>query len=149
VQADSYNVFIESIPPQGEPRSVVLRAVPGTPGLYEGAFTTEQPGTYQLRTGPQDEAFSNKVDIQVTSANREQLEPAMQQELLRKVGELSGGKLLSVRDLPGLPRLWKDEARTALLPPQELELWNSAWVLALVLGCAGAEWFLRRRWDVA
>jgi hypothetical protein len=149
VQAETYPVFVASVPPQGEPRSVVLRAVPGTPGLYQGAMVMEQAGAYQLHTGPQDEAHANKVDFQVTSANREQLEPAVRLELLEKVAELSGGKRVSVADLPGLRDEWKAPPRTVTLPPQESELWNHWLVLAAVLGCAGTEWFLRRRWDAA
>lgn len=149
VQAETFPVQVASVPPRGEPRSIVLRAVPGTPGLYQGSLSLEQAGTYQLRPLQQNEAHANKVDFQVTAANREQLEPAVQTELLKKVAELSGGRVLSVRDLPGLPAEWKDQSRTVTLPPREVELWDRWWILAAVLGCAGTEWFLRRRWDVA
>lgn len=149
VTAGSYTVLVETIPPQGEPRAVALKAVPEAPGVYQGFFTPERDGVYRVLTPPQDATASNQVEVQVTAAGREQLEPALQQELLDKVAEASGGKLLGVRDLASLPDLLKDQPRTVALPPREKELWNHGLIFVVLLGCLGAEWFLRRRHDIA
>ena len=149
VKADGYTVFVASVPPQGEPRPVTLRPVSDAPGLYQGAFTANQPGTFQLQPRLEDEAHANTVAFEVFAANVEQLEPAMQQETLRKVAELSKGEYLTVRDLPRLPDLIRVQPQTVPLPPQEVELWDWWVILVVVIACAGTEWFLRRRFDAA
>jgi hypothetical protein len=149
VKADSYSVLVESVPPKGEPRAVVLRPVPVAEGLYQGSFTADQAGSFQVVTKLEDEKFSNQADFQVESVSREKLEPAMQKDLLVKLAELSGGKYLTMRELPSLPGLLPDQSRMVTLPPQETELWNNWLVFAAILTLAGGEWFLRRRFDVA
>lgn len=149
VKADAYSVLIEAVPPKGEPRGLTLRAVPGAEGLFQGHFTADTAGDFQIRPLPRDEGLSNRAGFSVEAVRRERLEPGMQKEPLQKLAELSGGKYHSIRDLPAMPEHFRDQSRKVVLPPVERELWDNWLVLTGVLLLAGAEWFIRRQSDVA
>lgn len=149
VKAESYQVRIEQVPPKGEPRTLTLKPVPAGAGLFQGFFTPEEAGDFQVRPAPRDEPHANQADFKVESVSREKLEPNLQKEKLQKLAELSGGKYLAVRDLPTLPDLMPDQSRIVKLPPQERELWNNWMVFFVIMSLAGMEWFLRRRYDMA
>ncbi len=148
-KAPTYQVLVEQVPPKGEPRGVSLKPVPNIEGMYQGFITAEQDGNFPVRTLPQDEASSNRPNYQVEAVSREKRELDLQVEQLKKLAELTGGKYLTVRDLPKLHELIPDQSRVVALPPQETELWNSWWVFVLVVSLAGVEWFMRRSGDVA
>ena len=65
------------------------------------------------------------------SLSREKLELDVQMEQLKKLGELTGGKMLKIRELPELLAKLPDQSRVVVLPPQETELWNNWWILWL------------------
>jgi hypothetical protein len=149
VKAEAYSVVVESVPPKGEPREIVLRRVPVAEGLYQGYFTADQPGNFEVVSRLEDPRHVNKADFQVETINREKLDPAMQKEFLQKLAELSGGKYVRMEELSSLGDSLPDQSRVLPMPPQEMEMWNNWAVLAAVLCLAGTEWFVRRRNDVA
>lgn len=149
VKADSYSVLVEQVPPRGEPKAMTLKAVPAQEGLYQGFFPADQSGSYQVRPLQQDESLGNRAEFIVEPISKEKLEPDMQKDTLEKLAELSGGKYLTMRDLPMLSELFKDQSKAVTLPPQETELWNNWYVFVMILLLTGAEWFLRRSNDVA
>jgi hypothetical protein len=63
------------------------------------------------------------------------------------MAELSGGRYFRISDLPDLPEAVGGEARTVTVR-RDKELWDQAFVFAVILLLAGAEWFLRRRFDL-
>lgn len=71
----------------------------------------------------------------------------MQEEQLRRMAELSGGKYFTMRELPSLPQTIAGEQRTTVIR-REKELWDIPIVLVVLVGLTGAEWFLRRRYDL-
>jgi hypothetical protein len=131
-----------------EPRPLSLAPVPGVPGLYRGSFRAGGEGSYRLSAPAADRSYSRPVEFTVRAASREQIEPAMQAELLEKMAAISGGQMLEIRDLPALPGLLGTGART-LRVEEERELWDHWSIILVVLLCAGLEWFLRRRHDLA
>jgi uncharacterized membrane protein len=147
VQQPSYEVLLEA-PGQVEPIALTLAAIPGSPGLFQGYYTAENPGSYLVRTVLADRKFSNTAPFEAEDANREMLEIAMQEEKLRKISELSGGQYLTVRDLKKLPELLQAEARETSVT-QEESLWDRWYVFAFLMGCLSIEWFIRRRNDAA
>jgi hypothetical protein len=149
IKVEAYSVVVESVPPRGEPREVVLRAVPVGDGLFQGIFTADQAGNYQVVSREEDPRLANKADFQVESFSREMVDPPMQKELLQKLAELSGGSYVRMDELASLGTRLPDQSRVMPMPPQEVELWNNWLALAAVLGLAGTEWFVRRRNDVA
>ena len=149
VTAPSYRVRVERVEPQPDSAELALGPVKGaTGGLYQGFFTPEAEGRYRIRVLPEDAERANPpVEFNVTTATLEQLEPAMQQARLEKMAELSGGRYFAVRDLPALPDALSQELRTAVVR-RERELWDLPLIFVVLLACAGAEWFLRRRYDL-
>ena len=77
----------------------------------------------------------------------EELERAEQEELLRNMAEVSGGKCFAVRDVPKLADTIAGEQRTTVIR-RERELWDLPFVFVAILALAGVEWFLRRRYDL-
>jgi len=146
ISTPAYSVYADR-EGQTETATIRLEPVKDAPGLYQGYFTPEQEGRYLLRTAPSDREASNSVELQVATTPLEQLEPAMQEETLKKMAELSGGKYLSVRDLPALPEAIHAEVQTTIVR-REKELWDLPLVFAVVLLLAATEWFFRRRWDL-
>ncbi len=147
VSLASYSIYVERPEGKAETTQVKLEPVKDVPGFYQGFFTPEMEGRYVLRTGPAESEFSNTIELQVATTPLEQLEPAMQEETLRKLAELSGGQYLAIRDLPSLADTLKPEGQTTVVR-REKELWDLPAIFVLVLLCAATEWFFRRRYDL-
>ena len=60
---------------------------------------------------------------------------------------ISGGKKLGVRELPELTELVNGDPVTLTLR-SERPLWDNMLVVLLFAGLLGAEWILRRRYDL-
>jgi hypothetical protein len=125
-------------------RPVKLTAVPGTPGLYQGQCALPEEGRYVLRAKPEEKEISNTVDLFAAAADPEQREPAMQEALLRKMAELSGGRYLSIRQWPALPGMLGGKERL-LVEEKTVDLWDRWPPYVLLVLCLGVEWFIRRR----
>lgn len=147
VNLANYPVYVERPEGQAETTQVKLEPVKDVPGFYQGFFTPELEGRYLIRTGPAEREFSNTVELQVATTPLEQLEPALQEDTLRKLAELSGGRYLTIRDLPSLAETLQQEAQTTTVR-REKELWDLPFVFILILLCAATEWFFRRRYDL-
>jgi len=144
--AGSYSVTVER-GEGGAPLTVKLEPSPGVPGFYQGFFTPEKEGKYTLKAPQADQAFANEATIRATAASLEMLEPAMQEQTLRKMAELSGGKYFTAAELPSLKSTIAAEQRVMTVR-REAALWNLPVVLGLVLVVAGMEWFFRRKQDL-
>ena len=147
VSLANYSVYIERPEGKAETTQVKLEPLKDVPGFYQGFFTPEMEGRYVLRTGPAEREFSNSVELQVATTPLEQLEPAMQEEALRKLAELSGGSYLTISQLPKLADMLQQEAQTTTIR-REKELWDLPFIFIIVLLCAATEWFFRRRYDL-
>jgi hypothetical protein len=149
VSGDSYVVdLVPAASPGGdtmaEPLAVTLAAVPGSPGLFQGSHVFRDQGQYVLKARGEDARFANSLDIVVSTADLEGLEPAMQEPLLRKMAAVSGGRYLSVREWPALPGVIHARQRV-LVESREIDLWDRWPPFVVLLLAAGAEWLLRRR----
>jgi hypothetical protein len=144
--AGFYGVVVERAE-GGAPVTVKLEPSPGVPGFYQGFFTPEKEGRYTIKAPQADAAFANEAAVRVTAASLEMLEPAMQEQTLRKMAELSGGRYFTVAQLPELRSTIAGEQRVMTVR-RELSLWNLPALLGLVLVVAGLEWFFRRKQDL-
>jgi len=147
ILAPAYTVRIEASH-LADPVEKHLQAVPGSPGLYQGHFTPDREGTYLVQARPGDQPFASSASFQVTPFRREKLEPDMQEELLKRLAELSGGKYLKMEDLPSLSSRIPAESRVISVPG-ERELWDHWILFVLLLSLACLEWLMRRRYDLA
>ncbi len=147
VLSRSFDVVAELAGPPAQRATVHLAAVPGMSGLFRGFFTPEQPGRYELRPADAPEEISNVARLGVEAASLERQEPAMQEDLLRRTAELSGGRCFTARDLPELAKELSGERRSTSVRLTK-ELFDLPVVFALLLGLLAVEWMVRRRSDL-
>jgi hypothetical protein len=145
--APVYTVGVEQTEPRRERVELRLTPVPDIPGFYQGVFAPSQAGSYVLRAAPQDEGLANSVAFEVKAVPVEQLEPAMQEELLRDMAELSGGSYVSIREVPALEERLAGADKTAVVR-REQPVWDLPAVFVAILLLMGMEWFLRRTFDL-
>jgi hypothetical protein len=144
-RADGSPLRRQTLVPAGAPES----------GRYETIVDDLPPGEYELRLslggvygggGARADA-PLKVTIRETFA-AEMSNIAGDDARLRRIASGSGGefvRLENVSELPGKLRANREKQ------PQfvEYRLWDSPYLYALVLGCLGAEWALRKRLGIA
>ncbi len=147
VRDDSYAVYLEVLGPRPETETLELQAVPDIAGLYQGVATPSREGSYRIRPGLAEQPYASDAEFAVKAAPLEQLEPAMQEDLLRRMAEVSGGRYVPVSELSELPEALAGEQRTITVRRQS-ELWDLWPVLVLVVLLLAIEWFVRRRHDL-
>jgi hypothetical protein len=126
----------------------VLHAVPNSPGLYQGLYTPTASGRYEVTAAEDDQAFANKIAFDVTDASVEQSETAMQKDSLEQLARVTGGRYLSLRDLPLLPEII-DTKPAINIVHKEIELWDHWLPLALFVALTCIEWAWRRKKNLA
>lgn len=85
--------------------------------------------------------------ILVGGAERELVDPSLNEDVLKRSAQVSGGRYVPARDAGTRPQL------LAALPLQGPErgrqdLWNTGWAFGAVVLLLGVEWTLRRRWGM-
>ncbi|MBN1396770.1 MAG: hypothetical protein JXA06_01945 [Bacteroidetes bacterium] len=120
-------------------------------GQYQGEIAQLPEGDYNYTA----EAKKNGVRIgddkgtfTVGSSNVEYLETRMNKQLLQQIAAQTGGQYFDCADMNLFHRhitgsadfKARDFTRSA-----EIEIWNSRWMLALVVLVFALEWFLRKR----
>jgi len=145
--AKSYTVYADRLSDPPEETPLVLRPVPGIDGLYRGSFTPVIAGRYEIRAGGEDRESANTVALTVKPAERETLEPRARRDLLEQMAARSGGRCLSISEVPALAGHVRGRTRTVTLH-KERSLWDLWAVLALFLALGAVEWYLRRRSDM-
>ena len=147
VTAESFQVALYRRGPEARANMVGLVPVPGMPGLFQGFFVPERPGRYDLTAPGTTAELANTVQFNVEAVSLERQEPAMKEELLQQMAELSGGRYIGAADLPLLGKLLSGEKRrTSIKYTRELFDLPAAFTILLVL--LAAEWLLRRRFDL-
>ena len=126
---------------------VSLRPDKSQPGLYEGYFSPPEKGRYRLEANEEDSATSNTTEFQVTEIRKELIETDMNLSYLQRIAELTGGAILEPKKLPELSSLVNDRLVTTELR-SERPLWDNGIVAFLLVALLGAEWILRRRYDL-
>ena len=141
--------------------TLTLKSVPNTPGLYHGLYAPHSIGRYRVTTEA-DTASGGltlvssaagggaplDVQFEVLDETSEQVQTAMQRELLAQMANVTGGQYLTLRDLPLLPKLVPEETSTAIYT-REFELWDH-WIFALFfVGLVAVEWTWRRYRNLA
>jgi hypothetical protein len=146
--ATEYPVQIEEVSAEtngvAAATSVKLKPVPGSPGLFEGSCTLTKEGRYSLRARNEDLEFASSVNFVVAASDPEKKEPAMQEDTLRKMAFLSGGRYLSVREWPALPGVIGGKEHK-VVEHKTVDLWDVWPPYVLIVLCLGMEWFMRRR----
>jgi uncharacterized membrane protein len=131
--------------PEGVKMASKLKAS-STAGAFVGSFRPLKKGAYRVRvetrTGSLEEAI-------VVSGPMEGIDAAPNHELLRTISASTGGKLVSRdEDLVKEIASHTGKAKNTFIEEQEIPLWGTPYVLALILAILASEWYLRRRWGL-
>jgi len=124
----------------GSRTEVTLRPVPEQPGLYRGEFIAPAAGSYQFTVGHDPES---PLDFNVIQPRFELGETAMNEPLLRELGDLSNGAFVREESLHGLPELIRSRTER-VQSPLEVELWSSPLCFLILIALVTAEWLLRK-----
>jgi uncharacterized membrane protein len=139
--------------PDGKASDLPLAFAPDREGEYRGVFTAEADGFYEIDVKATDK--SSKVPLAPARAfvraapdDREYFDAAMRATFLRRVAEDTGGRFYTPATASSLPEDITYLGR-GITVTQEKDLWDMPVVLVLLVGLAGGEWLLRRRWGLA
>jgi uncharacterized membrane protein len=136
--------------PDGRATEVPLAFVVDRDGEYRATFTAAQDGLYEVAVeekgpGPFSRA---RAFVRAAPDDREYFDAAMRPAFLRRVAEDTGGRFYTPAAASTLPEDITYLGRGVTVV-QEKDLWDMPAVLVLLVGLAGSEWLLRRRWGLA
>ena len=127
---------------------MTLRPDLSNPGLYEGYFSPTSPGRYRMEANSSDLELASTTEFQVADINPEMANTDMQRERLQKMADLSGGKYLAAPKFHELASLLNRKPHTSTIRTDRL-LWDTGWVIFLLVALMGFEWIVRRRYDLS
>ena len=142
-----FEVYVSSIDGGQAKQLVSLRPDKSQPGLYEGYFAPPDPGRYRLEANENDQRISSTTEFQVTDVRQELIDTDMRLAHLQRIADLTGGACLGIRELSKLSSLVNDRLVTTKVR-SERPLWDNSLVVLLLVALLGAEWILRRRYDL-
>ena len=142
-----FEVYVSSIDGGQAKQLVSLRPDKSQPGLYEGYFAPPDPGRYRLEANENDQRISSTTEFQVTDVRQELIDTDMRLAHLQRIANLTGGASLGIRELSKLSSLVNDRLITTKVR-SEHPLWDNSLVALLLVALLGAEWILRRRYDL-
>lgn len=120
-------------------------------GRYTAAVRFDQAGVYTIaadvrRAGQMLGSVTRPM--LVGGSDVELSEPRLNESVLRRIAETSGGQYLAATDVESLPGLLRKSEVGS--PPTEMrDLWHNGWTLALIVALLSAEWVVRRRVGLA
>jgi hypothetical protein len=143
-------VSLKVAPPGGSPRDLQPSLTDAAAGRFTAAFRPEQGGvhriTAEVRRGGTVLGAAEGFAL-VGGADDELADPRLNEDVLRRVAEASGGRLLTAADLPSFSGLFADRAGRSG-PPAQRDLWHSVWSFAAIVFLLSLEWGLRRTWGL-
>jgi hypothetical protein len=139
-------VKLEAVSPRGARQSLsVAEAAEADPAALQAAFTPNLTGRWEVRaTDASGQTASVTFPVAAGSASAELSNLPADVAGLRNLAESTGGSLVDG------PATFDHPMEGPAKPPERLPepLWNSALVLAALLGLYATELILRRRWKL-
>lgn len=137
--------------PGGQERSMPAALTNPGDGRYAAAVRFDQAGVYtvaaEVRRGDQALGAATRPML-VGGSDVELSEPRLNEAVLRRIAETSGGQYLPASEASSLPALLRTSEIGS--PPMEMrDLWHNGWTLALIVALLAAEWVVRRRVGLA
>jgi len=136
--------------PDGQSRPATLGADPAEAGTFRGAFRFQAPGSYSLAIhaeDPTEGAALARVGFRVRIPERELADPAPDPQLMARIARETKGSALALgeleRLLASLPAGGKQIVSVGKDPSPE-QLWDTPWLLFLLMLLLGAEWIARK-----
>lgn len=133
--------------PGGQERSFPAALADPREGRYTAAVRFDQPGVYMIaadvRRGSQSLGSATRP-LLVGGSDVELSEPRLNEAVLRRMAEATGGRYLPAAEAGAVPGLLRESGVGN--PPLEMrDLWHNAWSLAVIVALLAAEWLARRR----
>ena len=138
--------------PDGESFDVALPRIPGE-SAFGATMPATEPGIYRVEVGglggpatPESGRSASLAALaRVGEANREQFGATLNEPLLRRLAEATGGRYWLPDDLSGLADALAFSS-AGIHERRQLPLWNVPFLFLLLLSLKCAEWSLRRYW---
>lgn len=137
--------------PDGRVIEVPLDFAVDQDGKYRASFTAAQDGLYDVAveaTRAREAPLFSHAFVRAAPDDREYFDAAMRPAFLRRIAEDTGGRFYTPASVSTLPEDITYLGRGVTVV-QEKDLWDMPAVLLLLVGLAGGEWMLRRRWGLA
>jgi hypothetical protein len=135
---------------KGEQGERDLALAPIGAGRYSGSIDGLAEGDYSYTgTAASGNATLNDAGkFSIGELSAEFLDTRMNNALLRQIAARTGGRFFPVGNTQGLAdavKSAKDFTAQTLDIRTDIQLWNLAWLFALVVALLGAEWYLRKQ----
>jgi uncharacterized membrane protein len=143
------DTVVRVVAPDGSTRE--LRPVLADPatGRHSTSFAAEKGGVYKVSA----EAIVGGRTLAapvgwflVGGADRELTDPRLNEEALRRVADVTGGRYLDEGAAAEVASLLRGRRGEATL--ERREMWHTPWAIGLIVLLLSAEWMLRRRWGL-
>jgi hypothetical protein len=129
----------------GVTSSIVMSAIPGSPGLFSADFLADRIGKFQISVAsPASPAARASAPFLVQSIALEKQQPEMNEDLLKKMAMAGGGIYLHPDELKD----WTDGLKKnvqLIRSETEVELWDAPILLILFIIPLTIEWLVRKR----
>jgi hypothetical protein len=137
--------------PDGRERSVAAALSDPQTGRYSAGIRFDQAGVYvvaaDVRRTSQNVGTVTRP-LLVGGVDHEMTEPRLNEAVLRRISETSGGRYVALPQLAEVPGLLR-AADTAAPPMEMRDVWDNGWTLAMIIALLAAEWVARRRIGLA
>jgi uncharacterized membrane protein len=144
-------VAVRVTAPGGEERTIPAALADPAEGRYSAAVRFDQPGVYRIvadvRRGQTALGSATRAML-VGGVDVELAEPRLNESVLRRIADNSGGRYVSADDAGTLPALIQ-QSEVGQPPTEMRDLWHNGFSLAVIVILLAAEWTLRRRVGLA
>lgn len=140
---------------EGTVEKITLGLIEGKPGRYEGVYRVNAPGEYLANLEVNDIGANDEVAprrFKVTLPSAEKLETRMDEVVLKKIAEKSGGKFYRLSQVGEIPDLIKSQRESIPTSSFDRTLWDlkpkTDWLipylLQIMLAILILEWIGRK-----
>lgn len=141
------------IGPEGEP--IPLEVLPETEeGEYSAEFTPTREGSYRLEAEAHLAGLPLGMDRKnflVAFPYGETEDGRPRPDLLKRIAKVSHGEFIPISEwnensLKRIAAKLESLTPSEIVEQRQIQLWNTPWIVALILLLLGSEWWLRRSW---
>jgi uncharacterized membrane protein len=136
--------------PDGAVHELPATRDPAAPGELSASWRGDGRGIYRVSADARrgSKALGEaEAYVLVGGTDPEAIDPRLNEAVLRRMAERSGGAYLRAADADRVGDLLR-AGRAQLRPLAYRDLWNNAWSLALIVSLLTIEWVLRRQWGL-
>ena len=125
-------------------RMIALGPVSGRDGTYQGRFTAERAGMWQVSVKLPG-GISAQRELIVTESDLEMRNTAMNRAGLQQFAAASGGKYFDIGEASKAAELIPDRSRTHVIRERPRMLWDNGYLFGGLILLVSLEWILRKK----